>query len=91
MEALGLRLSRQPHEELGALWSGWRSRIRAEGEVDGWKVRLWLAGGLRGERLILKARGPGGRRRRVADIEQVERLAGWVRGALAGGPEPVEE
>ncbi len=84
VEALGLELMRRPLPEIGAIWSGWRSRIGAEGRVEGWRVRLWLAGGLRGERLILLARGPGGRRRQVAEIERVDQLADWVRGVLAG-------
>jgi len=86
---LGLTLRREPGPETGALWAGYRAVITAEGRVGARDVRVSLRGGLRGARVVLRARGAGGDLRRAAPLEEVGDLGAWLDDAL--GPPPGEE
>ncbi len=56
---------------LSRLPPGFGPRIRTRGEVGGWQVDLAIRGGVLGDRVQLRAKGPGGVIRGSAPLDRV--------------------
>jgi hypothetical protein len=64
---------------LSRLPSGFGPRVRSRGAVGSWQVDLVIRGGIRGDWVKLKARGPGGVIRKSGPLDRVvEHLDVWL-------------